>query len=203
MIKNIAAATLLWLASIHAGYASDADQLAQELAKLNTFFGTFQQILVDDKGVVLQESSGDFFLQRPGYFRWETKEPFPQLLVSDLQSIWLYDPDLEQVTVREYDDRLSATPALLLSGDLSQINQHYLIEQQTDKRYLLTPRVAHELFNELTVAFSDGQLSEMALHDALGQVTTFRFIDGIYNQVIPQTLFEFTPPEGTDLIIGN
>ena len=173
------------------------------MAKLNTFFGTFQQILVDDKGVVLQESSGDFFLQRPGYFRWETKEPFPQLLVSDLQSIWLYDPDLEQVTVREYDDRLSATPALLLSGDLSQINQHYLIEQQTDKRYLLTPRVAHELFNELTVAFSDGQLSEMALHDALGQVTTFRFIDGIYNQVIPQTLFEFTPPEGTDLIIGN
>ncbi len=202
MIKNIVVGSLLWLASTSA-LASDAKALTEQLSQLNTFMGAFEQTLVDDKGEQLQSSTGDFFLQRPGYFRWETKAPFPQLLVSDLQSIWLYDPDLEQVSVRNYDDRLSATPALLLSGDVNQVTEHYEIVRESDQRYQLTPKLAHELFDQLIVSFSGDQLESMVLKDALGQTTTFRFIDGIYNQVIPQAMFEFSPPEGTDVIIGN
>ncbi len=186
-----------------ASTADDADTLAEKLALLDTFSGAFEQTLTDDKGEELQASSGDFFLQRPGYFRWNTTEPFPQLLVSDLQSIWMYDPDLEQVTVRAYDNNVSATPALLLSGDVTKIKEHYHVEQTQAQRYVLTPLQPQELFTRLTVSFMNGQLSDMRLIDALGQTTTFRFIDGIYNQAIDRALFEFVPPEGTDVIIGN
>lgn len=189
---------------LSAAESDDAtSSLAKKLSLLDTFSGEFQQTLVDDKGELLQSSSGDFFLQRPGFFRWDTKEPFPQLLVSDLHSIWMYDPDLEQVTVREYNDKVSATPALLLSGDVSKIEQHYTVTQQTDHRYTLTPKESQTLFNYLTVSFVNEQLSEMLLVDALGQTTTFRFIHGVYNQSIDRTLFEFTPPVGTDVIVGN
>jgi outer membrane lipoprotein carrier protein len=183
--------------------ASDADELAYQLKLLKTFSGGFQQNLVDDKGSLLQKSSGVFFLQRPGYFHWETKEPFPQLLISDLDSIWLYDPDLEQATVRQYDEKMTATPALLLSGDVSKINQHYQVEKKSDNNYLLTPKDPQELFVNLSVTFVDQQLSSMSLKDSLGQTTTFSFIDGIYNQEIPQDMFSFTPPAGTDVIVGN
>jgi outer membrane lipoprotein carrier protein len=186
-----------------AAIADDANALAKKLALLETFSGTFEQTLTDDKGEVLQASSGDFLLQRPGYFRWNTTEPFPQLLVSDLESIWMYDPDLEQVTVREYNDKLSATPALLLSGDVSKIKTHYQVKQVVDQRYVLTPLQQQELFTHLSVSFVDDQLSEMHLVDALGQTTVFRFVGGIYNQTIDRALFEFIPPAGTDVIVGN
>jgi outer membrane lipoprotein carrier protein len=194
---------LLAMAICSLSMADDADELAKQLSLLETFSGVFEQTLADDKGIMLQESSGDFFLQRPGYFRWETKAPFPQLLVSDLQSIWLYDPDLEQVTVREYSDKIAATPAILFSGDVSKINLHYVISLQEEGSYRLTPKNQHELFTQLTVTFTDTQLSEMSLQDSLGQTTRFRFLEGVYNQVISPVLFEFTPPAGTDIIVGN
>lgn len=187
----------------HSTLASDADELVKQLEVLNTFSGRFQQTLIDDKGEHLQESSGEFFLQRPGLFRWETKAPFPQLLVSNLDFIWLYDADLEQVTVRQYNDKVSATPALLLSGDVGKVKQHYHIKKQTESSYQLIPVEPQELFSELIVSFEKQQLVEMRLKDSLAQTTIFSFIDGVYNQTFSAALFEFSPPEGTDVIVGN
>jgi outer membrane lipoprotein carrier protein len=183
--------------------AADVDELAEKLAILTTFSGDFQQTLIDDEGEALQESSGVFSLKRPGYFHWETKEPFPQLLVSDLNNIWLYDPDLEQVTVKPYDDRVSQTPALLLSGDVSKMSESYTVSKKTDNEYVLIPKVQQELFTQLTVTFSSDQLSAMSLQDSLGQTTTFTFINGVYNQEIADERFQFIPPEGTDVILGH
>jgi outer membrane lipoprotein carrier protein len=183
--------------------AADVDDLAGKLVMLTTFAGDFQQTLVDDEGEVLQESSGVFSLKRPGYFYWETQEPFPQLLVSDLSNIWLYDPDLEQATVKPYDDSVSQTPALLLSGDVSKMKESYIVSKKTDNEYMLIPNNQQELFVQLIVTFSSDQLSSMSLQDSLGQTTTFTFINGVYNQEIADELFQFVPPEGTDVILGN
>jgi outer membrane lipoprotein carrier protein len=183
--------------------AADVDVLAEKLVQLNTFSGDFRQTLVDDQGEVLQESSGVFFLERPGYFNWETQSPFPQLLVSDLTNIWLYDPDLEQVTVRPYDERVTQTPALLLSGDVSKMSAFYEVVQTADNQFSLTPKSQQELFTQLMVEFAEGRLSSMSLQDSLGQTTTFAFLNGIYNQTIPSELFQFIPPEGTDVILGG
>ncbi|EGG95477.1 Outer membrane lipoprotein carrier protein LolA [gamma proteobacterium IMCC1989] len=183
--------------------AADVDVLAEKLVQLSTFSGDFRQTLIDDQGEVLQESTGVFFLERPGYFHWETIAPFPQLLVSDLASIWLYDPDLEQVTVRPYDESVSQTPALLLSGDVSKMSASYEVVQTTDNQFSLTPKSQQELFTQLMVEFAEGQLVSMSLQDSLGQTTTFTFLNGIYNQPIPSELFQFIPPEGTDVIVGG
>lgn len=183
--------------------AADVDVLAEKLVQLSTFSGDFRQTLIDDQGEVLQESTGVFFLERPGYFHWETIAPFPQLLVSDLASIWLYDPDLEQVTVRPYDESVSQTPALLLSGDVSKMSASYDVVQTADNQFSLTPKNQQELFTQLMVEFAEGQLVSMSLQDSLGQATTFTFLNGIYNQPIPSELFQFIPPEGTDVIVGG
>jgi len=183
--------------------AADVDVLAEKLVQLSTFSGDFRQTLIDDQGEVLQESTGVFFLERPGYFHWETIAPFPQLLVSDLASIWLYDPDLEQVTVRPYDESVSQTPALLLSGDVSKMSASYDVVQTADNQFSLTPKNQQELFTQLMVEFAEGQLVSMSLQDSLGQTTTFTFLNGIYNQPIPSELFQFIPPEDTDVIVGG
>lgn len=204
--------TLLFCA-MSQSYADDADELVKKLKLLDTFTGQFVQTLTGDKGELLQESSGDFILQRPGYFRWNTTEPFPQLLVANLETIWLYDPDLEQVAVREYDDNVSATPALLLSGDVRKIKRHYHIQRHKQQNthptngslneatYLLTPVTPQELFVSLNVTFVDNQIVSMHLVDALGQVTQFQFVEGVYNQAVDGSMFEFSPPEGADVII--
>lgn len=182
---------------------SDADTLATKLKRLDTFSGQFQQTLVDANGDTLQESSGDFLLKRPGYFRWETKDPFPQLLVSNLKEIWLYDEDLEQVTIRQYNEDISRTPALLLGGNVDNITAHYTVEKMNEDTYHLVPKVSQELFKQLVVSFSGVQLSDMTLLDALGQQTRFTFINGEYNKAITDDSFEFIPPSGTDIILGR
>jgi outer membrane lipoprotein carrier protein len=183
--------------------AADVDVLAEKLVQLSTFSGDFRQTLIDDQGEVLQESTGVFFLERPGYFHWETIAPFPQLLVSNLTNIWLYDPDLEQVTVRPYDESVSQTPALLLSGDVSKMSASYDVVQTADHQFSLTPKNQQELFTQLMVEFAESQLVSMSLQDSLGQTTTFTFLNGAYNQAIPSELFQFIPPEGTDVIVGG
>lgn len=196
-------------------YADDAGELTDKLALLKTFSGDFQQTLVDDEGLVLQTSNGVFSLKRPGYFYWETTAPFPQLLVSDLNTIWLYDPDLEQVSVRPYDEKVSQTPALLLSGDVNKVSDAYRVERLSadtqveseamsgDTAFALFPKQPQTLFTQLLVEFTGDQLASMQLHDSLGQVTTFAFSRGIYNQPIANERFTFTPPEGVDVIQGQ
>ena len=109
--------------------ADDAKALTKTLKHYQTLSGNFIQTMVDEQGVSLQESSGTFVVKKPGYFYWDTKQPFPQLLVSNLDRIWLYDPDLEQVTIRSYQQSVSDSPALLLSGDAEKITQRYQVSQ--------------------------------------------------------------------------
>ena len=99
------------------------------IEKHQNYQGNFQQVLVDDRGEVIQESSGHFIVQKPGYFHWETKTPFPQLLMSNRQTLWLYDPDLEQVTVRSYEASVDDSPAVLFSADASKIYASYFVER--------------------------------------------------------------------------
>ena len=178
----------------------DVSALAAQLGILTTLKGKFQQILIDDKENLLQQSSGEFVLKRPGFFRWQTLEPFPQLLVSNLENIWLYDADLEQVTIRKYDNSVASTPALLLSGDVEQINQHYQVNKIAEQTYELLPLEGQALFTRLLVMFEAQQLRKMELFDSLGQKTTFILNETIINSTIEDSLFNFSPPSGTDVI---
>ena len=184
------------------------DKLTEQLKKYESLSGRFQQTLVDDQGLLIQESSGDFTLKKPGYFRWNTVNPFPQLLISNLETIWLYDPDLEQVTIRRYENMVDQTPNLLLSGDSGRIAENYQVEfadgsSETDLHFMLTPKFDGSSFTQLQLVFQEDTLSAMILTDSLQQTTTFRFFEITLNPPVNMDEFEFTPPQGVDVLIDN
>jgi|GEM_PF-34566 len=185
--------------------ASDnpATQLSELLGKAQTLRGGFAQLTLSASGTRLQEVGGQMALQRPGMFRWHTDAPLEQLLVSNGQTVWLYDPDLEQVTVQKLDERLTHTPALLLSGDVSKISENFEITQEnTDEQstFTLKPKSADSLFDSLRLSFRRGLISEMQLIDNSGQRTSIHFLDVKMNRVLVGTTFEFEIPPGTDVI---
>jgi outer membrane lipoprotein carrier protein len=146
-------------------------------------------------------------VERPGRFRWQATEPYPQIVVSDGDKLWFYDPDLEQVTIRKFDHQLASMPGLLLSGEVEQLESSFLVEKgsvapeiEGITRYVLTPRNPDNLFSVLELAFKDRQLVAMQIRDSLGQLTEFRFSDIAVNQPIDAGQFQFVVPEGVDVI---
>ena len=124
---------VLWCGAAQAASQTNADtaRLVSILQKTNTLSGQFSQLTLDSAGTNLQETKGEMAVQRPGMFRWHTDAPAEQLLVSDGKKVWLYDPDLNQVTVQTLDKRLTNTPALLLSGDLKKIADNFSVSLKT------------------------------------------------------------------------
>lgn len=182
----------------------DAAFLRKNLDAMSTLQGKFSQTLFDEKGEKLEESTGSFALQRPGKFYWKTEQPFPQLLVSNNKTIWLYDPDLETVTERPFTDDMQQTPALLLSEDIEQLRRNFSVSRKVtntrDEIYTLTPKVTDGLFQQLTLVFSAGELKEFQIQDTLGQASHFLLTQVERNQKISPKLFNFTPPQGVEIL---
>lgn len=180
-----------------------ADRLAQLLGKAHTLTARFSQLTLDASGTHLQEAAGEVSLKRPGQLRWHTDAPLEQLLVSDGSKVWLYDPDLEQVTIQALDQRLTHTPALLLSGDVSQIQDSFEIEDKASGDvvdFILRPKSADTLFDSLRLSFRGGVINDMQLVDSAGQRTNILFLGVKMNDILNPDLFTFEIPEGVDVI---
>ena len=178
-------------------------RLTEMLNKAQTITGRFSQLTLDGSGTQLQETSGELVLKRPGLFRWHTDEPMEQLLVSNGQKVWLYDPDLQQVTIQTLDQRLTHTPALLLSGDVSKISENFEITHKEGGDvvdFILTPKAKDTLFDTLRLSFRNGVINDMQLIDSVGQRTNILFLGVKMNQVIDAAQFDFKVPEGADVI---
>jgi outer membrane lipoprotein carrier protein len=178
-------------------------QLRQFLAETVTLQARFSQVLLEADSARAQVSEGVFYLHRPQRFRWDYASPAPQLVVADGEHLWLYDPDLEQVTVRRLDDGLSATPAMLLSGagaleDSFRIGAAY--REEGIDWIELAPLSDAADFAGVRVGFKQGRLASMELMDALGQTTVIQFSDVQVNPTLDPALFQFSPPPGTDVI---
>ena len=184
--------------------ATPARQLGELLSQMKTLDADFQQRILDAKGSRLQEVSGRLSLARPGKFYWETAQPFPQTVVSDGETLWLFDPDLEQVTVQPLDPSQSRTPAMLLSGDTGSIAQRFTIRLLGDngrvKEFLLIPKGEESLFEELRLSFSEGVLTALLLADSLGQRTSIELFNVRLNPDQVADRFTFTIPKGVDVI---
>ncbi|MFC0669267.1 outer membrane lipoprotein chaperone LolA [Azotobacter chroococcum] len=178
-------------------------RLTQLLDQAQTLTARFSQLTLDGSGTQLQETSGEMALKRPGLFRWHTDAPLEQLLVSNGETVWLYDPDLEQVTIRSLDQRLTHTPALLLSGDISKIGENFDITHKEAGGvvdFILKPKAKDTLFDNLRLSFRNGVVNDMQLIDGVGQRTNILFFGVKMNQSIDTAQFNFKVPEGTDVI---
>jgi outer membrane lipoprotein carrier protein len=163
----------------------------------------FRQTLTDRNGLPTEEASGTLAISRPDRFRWDYREPYSQVIVSDGARIWIYDSDLEQVTVRKLDETLSATPAMLLSGR-SNLSDNFNVTQTSQEGSVewirMEPRRDDTDFKWVRLGFEGAVLKFMQLADKLGQTTSLEFSKVERNPPLDPSRFTFTVPPGADVI---
>ncbi|QSP96556.1 outer membrane lipoprotein chaperone LolA [Marinobacter salinisoli] len=187
-----------------AGSSEAASELAQTLKSYETYQADFIQIVADEYGNAVQETRGKLKAKRPGLFYWETSAPLAQFIVSDGETVEVYDPDLEQVTIHNLDERVQTTPALLLSGEVDNLEKTYKVSQRmvgdSRQEYMLEPRSPDSLFVSLRLSFVNGELREMRMLDSLAQVSILSFDTIQLNESIDSSAFTLDYPEGVDVI---
>jgi outer membrane lipoprotein carrier protein len=186
------------------------ENLQHQLGLINSFSANFVQLTQDGLGNTLQRVEGFMQVAKPGKLRWQTEGIYEQLVISDGKSLWIYDADLEQVSIKDMDNRLSETPALLLGGDVSAIGDDFIITQipsDNSIRFILQPKDTTQLFDSLELDFNklDQQqsLTQMIIRDASGQVTDISFNNVTNNPKLKSKVFSFDIPAGIDVIDGR
>jgi outer membrane lipoprotein carrier protein len=182
---------------------SGIDQLNRFIHSSASLSADFKQVSLDKAGRPGQTSSGQFYLSRPGKFRWNYQKPFLQEIVANAGKVWFYDVDLEQVTRKQLDDSLGSTPALLLTGEVNLQEKFRLDEQGQDgeMRWVkLSPKNDESGFKSILIGLNNGQLSGMELSDNFGQLTRIYFSNIKINPSLPDKLFEFVAPKGVDVL---
>ncbi|MDZ7754441.1 MAG: outer membrane lipoprotein chaperone LolA [Gammaproteobacteria bacterium] len=195
-------ALLLWV-SAGAGAAGTQARLEAFLGRVETLQAEFSQRLFDEQGRPIESSAGRFYLARPDRFRWSYHEPYAQEIVADGSRVWMYDGELEQVTVRGLDDALGSSPARLLSSE-APVGEAFEIRELGDQDGLhwveLRPRDAESTFSALRIGFDGATLRRMELQDNFGQNTQLTFEAVEENPALAPETFRFTPPAGVDVI---
>jgi len=177
-------------------------KLTQFLAHTRSLSAEFTQLTLNEAGQTKQTSYGEFYLQRPGKFRWNYTKPFKQDIVSTEGKVAFYDQDLDQVTIKKLDDSVGSTPALLLSSDISLEENYTMQEQGTEgdvEWVKLVPKNEASSFKYLLIGLQNGLLNGMELSDNFGGLTRIYFTKVIANPSLPTHVFDFTPPAGVDV----
>jgi outer membrane lipoprotein carrier protein len=194
---------LLALLSAIGAAASATTEVEKYLGGLATWSADFTQTIDDGHGKVLRSAAGKLYLKKPGKFRWDYVQPSEQLILADGKQIWFYDKDLQQANVRDMNDSLANTPAVLLSGGgplSGQFDVTALPPSDGLQWYQLIPKHADTDFQLVRIGFRNSELASMFLADKLNQVTQLTFTNPKRNAKFAPDLFAFVPPPGVDVI---
>ncbi|MDP2026908.1 MAG: outer membrane lipoprotein chaperone LolA [Pseudomonadota bacterium] len=191
------------LAFSSAAMADSIDALKAFVADTKTARASFTQAVLDKSGKVRQQSSGTMAFARPGKFRWVYQKPFEQVIVGDGSKIWLYDADLQQVTIKQLGQALGSSPAALLAGS-KDIDKFYTLKDAGSRDGLewleATPKDKESTFTGVRMGFAQNTLAAMEIKDNFGQTTVLKFAGLERNPSLPASEFRFTPPKGVDVI---
>jgi outer membrane lipoprotein carrier protein len=199
-----AAAFLLTLAGLAQAATGPARARLDAFANgLHSLTGRFTQTLTNADGQPGQASSGTLALEAPREFRWDTLAPYKQTIVADGSRVWLYDPALEQVTVRKQSTEEAHSPLTVLT-DVSQLDKNFKVAEEGERDGLqwlrLTSTAADPQFDYAELGFDADGLARMIFRDQLGSTTDIRFSGWKRNAPIPPETFNFTPPKDADVI---
>lgn len=187
-----------------AAMAAARDDLTAFTRDLKGLDGQFTQKVYDANGKLKESTSGRVAMSAPRLFRWEYLKPHPQLIVADGKKVWVYDPDLQQVTVRAQGVEEQNSPLAALI-DTSKLDRDFAIKEAGSEGglnwLLLTPRNQEQAsFESARLGFGPGGLTQMQVVDALGQRTEIAFSGWKRNPGFAKNTFAYTPPEGVDVI---
>jgi len=195
---------IILLSTTSLAHAAGGDERIQQFfTDVKSLRADFEQTVTDSKGKIIQDAKGTFVLQRPGKFRWDYRAPYPQLIVADGRKLWIYDPDLEQVTVKQLDSVLGGTPAQLLSGARFPQQDFTVISLGTRNALdwvELTPKASEKDFEKVQLGFDQRDLRMMTVTDNFGNTTHLKFNNLQRNPSIEASTFVFTPPKGVDVV---
>jgi chaperone LolA len=203
MLKKSLSSTFLSLFATIA-HAAAIDKLKSFVAATHSAQANFSQELLDKNGKRIQFVTGVMQFERPGKFRWEYQKPYEQIIVGDGKKFWLYDVDLNQVTVKKLDAALGSSPAALLSGS-NEIERGFNLTDTGVKDDLdwlqAVPKSAETSFTKILMAFNaKSELVVMELHDSFGHRTVLRFSELKNNPSLSSQQFKFVPPQGADVL---
>lgn len=214
-VSSIALPTMVYAQTKANSEQQATQQLMNILSGLNSLSADFEQrIYSNKKNTKVQQKSltaqqmnqtfmGNMKVERPGKFYWQTNSPAKQIIVTAGSNVWIYDPDLKQAVRQKLDQQIENTPALLFSGNSTKIMQNYRITQPdaTKMFYTLYPKNKDGVFQSLSLSFDAKKTPiHMVLEDNTGQTTHIKFKNTQLNAKIPASLFNFTPPKGTEII---
>lgn len=184
-------------------HAGAIDQLHAFLQNTRTLKADFTQTVLSKNSRKPQQSSGLLAISRPGKLRWEIQKPYPQLVVGDGEKVWIYDPELQQVTVRKAGQAIGSSPAALLSGS-NELEKNFSLKEAGTSESLdwvdAMPKTNDSGFEKVRMGFAAGDLKVMELLDSFGQTTVVRFSRIERNPALPNGNFRFSPPTGVDVV---
>ncbi len=178
-------------------------RLQEFLQSVESLQAHFEQRVVDQNQQLIEQASGTVVLKRPGRFRWDYAEPYERVVLADGERVWMYEVDLEQVTVRPMVAGLGETPAALLSGDPDVLDrfdyQGYSVVDDITWVQLAPVSPAAD-FEYIRLGFDRQNLVRLELRDRLGQSTQISFDGIVINQLIDDAVFQLQVPDGVDVI---
>ncbi|MCW8853585.1 MAG: outer membrane lipoprotein chaperone LolA [Gammaproteobacteria bacterium] len=203
MIRYVIKIVMMLLITTSVSAETARQMLESFLQQTTTMQSRFEQRLFDHANILLQESTGDFRLKRPGRFLWDYKTPYAQQIVSNGKKIWIYDSELEQVTVKDYNQLLAGVPVILFDQK-SDLDVDFKVEDQGFKNKFywirLVPIKKEGDYKEIQVAMAGKKIQRMIFVDGFDQTTVISFKNIEINSPISDSLFNFEPPQGTDVV---
>jgi outer membrane lipoprotein carrier protein len=184
--------------------AESRQKLAERLREMAVYSAAFTQDVFGSRGEILERSEGQVRLQRPD-FKWVVDDPYPQVIVIQGDQLKVYDPDLEQLTLRPLDEALADTPVSLLTRDDVILGDRFRVARIVDESgesFVIEPASEETLYKEIRLHFDAAGLSGLDILDHLGQRTQIRFAPDPSVSVIESAEFALEVPPGTDVIGG-
>ncbi|HZX25851.1 MAG TPA: outer membrane lipoprotein chaperone LolA [Telluria sp.] len=205
MIKKSLALFALSLTVCAGAQAAALEQFKAFVASTKSARGEFAQKQVkkaDAKGKVSPPSSGSFVFARPGKFVWTYQKPYEQVLQADGEQLYVYDKDLNQVTIRKLGDALGSSPAAILFGS-NDLEKNFTLAdagQRDGMEWLkATPKAKDASFDSVLIGLKNGVPGAMELVDSFGQTSVITFTRFEKNPSLPAGQFSFVMPKGADV----
>jgi len=201
MRRTLFAAILSLLPAL--SQAGARDQIQHFVVDVKAATGRFSQYTVGAQGETRPVQSGTFSFQRPGRFKWAILTPYEQLVVSDGAAVFQYDPDLNQVTVRQVDQAIGASPAAILFGE-GKLEDSFKVSEQPDQDGLqwlrAVPGSADTGLSQIEIGLKGNQPVRIILLDAFGQKTYVELSEVKPAFSLPTEEFHFVPPTDADVV---
>ena len=202
-MKKLIYLILFGLGLISTAFAETAgEKLNQALKNLDNLTADFKQTVFDDNKQVVQQSSGKLAIQRPGKFSWIYTTPYEQQIVADGNELWIYDVDLDQVTVKPMSSGLASAPIMILMKQ-NDITEEFTVHEVGQRKFLywveLQPNSKDLEYTNVYIGLENQTVKAMELRDNFGQSTQIVFDNLRLDVVHNPKVFQFTPPAGVDV----